>query len=341
LQQVNKILIIQTAFLGDVILTTPLVYSLKKIFPSCSIDFLTIPKSMNILENNPDIDEIIIFDKRGQDRGLTGLRRMGENIGSRTYDLCITPHRSLRSAYLSYTSRAKIRIGFDRSAFKWVFTSIVKYRQDLHEIERNLSLLASFDPDLKISRPHVYPTEEDKNIINQLIKDNNLNQKSRIFALAPGSIWPTKRWPESYFTELCSRVVADGYFPVLIGGPDDIDLCDGIVKKCPQAISLAGSITLRQTTYFLTKCTALVTNDSAPLHLGLAAGIPVNAIFGATIPDFGFAPFGEKDKIIEYKDLACRPCGIHGGKKCPIKTFDCMIKLTPEVVYDKIEFSDL
>jgi heptosyltransferase-2 len=341
LQQVKKILIIQTAFLGDVILTTPLVYSLKQIFPFCSIDFLTIPKSVNILENNPDIDEIIIFDKGGQDRGLTGLRRMGKNIGSREYDLCITPHRSLRSAYLSYASGAKIRIGFDRSAFKWVFTSIVKYRNELHEIERNLSLLASFDQNLKISRPLVYPTEEDKNIINQLIKDNNLNQKSRIFALAPGSIWPTKRWPETYFVKMCSMLVVDGYFPVLIGGPDDVDLCAGIVKKCPGVISLAGSITLRQSKYFLSKCTALLTNDSAPLHLGLAAGIPVNAIFGATIPEFGFAPFGEKDKIIEYKDLACRPCGIHGGKKCPIKTFDCMIKLTPGLVYDKIEFSNL
>jgi len=340
-QKTNKILIIQTAFLGDVILTTPLVAELKKIFPSGKVDFLTIPKSINVLENNPDINEIIVFDKRGTDRALSGLYKIGKLLAKKKYDLCITPHRSLRSAYLSYATGAKTRIGFNRSAFKRAFNKIVAYRTDFHEIQRNLSLLESFKNDIKMSSPCIFPSADDKKFVDQLIIDKNINIKSRIFAIAPGSIWPTKRWPESYYAEICNKLVTDDYQPVLIGGPEDIGLCDILLKECQQARSLTGEITLRQSVYFLSNCAGLLTNDSAPLHLGMAADIPVYAIFGATVPEFGFAPIGKQSKVIEYKDLACRPCGIHGGKKCPTKTFDCMLKLTPEIVYDEIGIGNL
>ncbi len=334
-----KILIIQTAFIGDVILTTPLISSVKKIYPDSAIDFLTIPKSVNILENNPDLNQIIIFDKNDKDSGLSGLMRLGTYLKSQSYDICFTPHRSLRSAFLSYTTGAQKRIGFDRSAFKWAYTNIVIYRYDIHEIERNLSLLGQEEYGLNISKPLIYPSDEDINIVNQILKDNFISKKSRIFAFAPGSIWPTKRWPENYFADLCRMLVSDGYVPLLIGGPDDIGICEEIQRACPQSRSLAGILSLRQSTYLLKKCTGLITNDSAPLHLGLAADIPVYAIFGATVPEFGFAPFGEKDKVIEYKDLACRPCGKHGSAKCPVKSFDCMLKLTPEKVYSELNLN--
>ncbi len=336
MQKIDKILIIQTAFLGDVILTTPLAYHLKKIYPNSSLDFLTIPNSKNILENNPDIKEIIIFDKRGEDKGISGLLKLGKKLHTRHYDLCITPHRSMRSAYLTYATGAAIRIGFDRNAMKYAFTDIVKYRPDLHEVERNLKLISAFQNGIKITRPFIYPTAEDKNFVDLMLKDKNINQKSRIFALAPGSVWPTKRWPEAYYEKFSVMLAGDNYIPVFVGGPEDRTLCTGLEKKCPQAISLSGSLSLRQTAYFLSKCAGLITNDSAPLHLGLAAQIPVYAIFGATIPEFGFAPFGASDKILEVPHLACRPCGIHGGKKCPTKTFDCMLKLNPEQVYRQI-----
>jgi heptosyltransferase-2 len=131
-------------------------------------------------------------------------------------------------------------------------------------------------------------------------------------------------------------LVENGIIPVLIGSKQDVNLCDKICKFCPDAINLAGILSLRQTYKFLKNCTGIVTNDSAPLHLGLAAEIPVYAIFGSTVPEFGFAPFGKNDCIIEDTALACRPCGIHGRKKCPVKTFDCMNNLTPAFVLNKI-----
>ena len=158
MQNLNKILIIQTAFLGDVILTTPLIPAIKKIMPSGKIDFLTIPGSVNILENNPGINEIIIFDKKGRDRGLRGLINTGKRLAQTGYDLCVTPHRSLRSAYLSYASKAQTRIGFDSSAFRPAFTTIIKYRPDLHEIQRNLSLLQPLQSKISVLKPEIAPT---------------------------------------------------------------------------------------------------------------------------------------------------------------------------------------
>jgi heptosyltransferase-2 len=335
-QNPAKILIIQTAFIGDVILTTPLVAAAHKLYPAAIIDFLTIPRSVNLLQNNPAIQNIIIFDKRGADKGLSGLRNLAAQLRTAGYDLCLTPHRSLRSAFLSYASKAPVRIGFDRSAWKYSFTEIVKYPVHAHEIERNLALLQPLGHVIPISRPEIYPTEEDKEAVKKQLIDNNLSETDALFALAPGSIWPTKRWPEEYYAQICQLITDQEFIPVLIGGQEDMDLCNKIVKFCSRAINLAGKLTLRQTVDLLQSCKGILTNDSAPLHLGLAAAIPVYAIFGSTITDFGFAPFGKHDRIIEDKALACRPCGIHGRNKCPLKTFACMNNLRPEDVLKEI-----
>jgi heptosyltransferase-2 len=128
-------------------------------------------------------------------------------------------------------------------------------------------------------------------------------------------------------------LASDGVIPLLLGGSEDRSLCIEIMQEIPGTISVAGDLNIRESTFLLSRCIGLLTNDSAPLHMGLAAGIPVYAIFGATIPEFGFAPIGENDRVIEYKDLHCRPCGAHGGKKCPTGTFDCMLKILPEEVF--------
>ena len=115
MKTIERILIIQTAFIGDVILTTPLIEALKKEYQQSGIDFVTIPKSEDLLKNNPCIKNLIIFDKNGQDRGITGLLKFGHLLAEKKYDLCVTPHRSFRSAFLTLRTAAKIRIGFDRS----------------------------------------------------------------------------------------------------------------------------------------------------------------------------------------------------------------------------------
>jgi heptosyltransferase-2 len=331
----QKILIIQTAFIGDVILTTPLVAALAEHFPNADLDFLTIPKSKNLLESDERINDLIIFDKRDKDRGFKGLVRIGELLQKNQYDLCITPHRSLRSAYLSWKTKAGTRIGFNRSAFTRAFSHVVTYNPSDHEIERNLSLLSAIGLKRQISKPVLTYTEEDQDIVDKFLQDHNAISK-KIFAVAPGSIWPTKKWPEKYFGDFCALISNKDYQIVLIGGPEDQTLCQKICNKQGKYINSAGEFSLRQTYYLLRQCRGILTNDSAPLHLGMAADISVFAIFGPTVPEFGFAPFGEKSKVFEDKDLNCRPCAIHGGKKCPIKTFDCMESLIPGSIAEEV-----
>jgi heptosyltransferase-2 len=328
----KRILIIQTAFIGDVILTTPLIQRLHDAFPNCLIDFLTIEKSMNILENNPALNEIILFNKHDADSGIKGLLRMGKVLAGKAYDLCIVPHRSLRSAFLAWRTKATVRIGFDRSAWKSAFSVVIPYQPDRHEIERNLSLLAPLGITRQISMPLVYPSAEDKEIVEKLLSSVVSKKNDLFVAVAPGSVWSTKRWPATYFATFCRILNSRNVWTILIGSKEDADLCQSISNDLKRSFSAAGKLSLRQTYDLLTRCRSILTNDSAPLHLGMAAGISVFAIFGPTVPAFGFAPFGGKGFIIENQAMTCRPCSIHGGNTCPIKTFECMKSLKPEQI---------
>jgi heptosyltransferase II len=334
--KMKKVLIIQTAFIGDVILTTPLISRIRESFPQALIDFLTIPSSLNILESNPDLNQLIIFDKTGRDKGIGGLLRTASRLAKENYDVCLVPHRSLRSAILAWKSRAPLRIGFDRSAWKKAFTEIVPYRYNRHEIERNLALLSPLGLKTQISAPSVYATEEDRMVVNAQLNIIESYQYKHLLAVAPGSVWPTKRWPAEKYAALC-RILQDyQIITLLIGSQEDADLCRRIGADLRNTLTLAGKLTLRQTYALLTRCSGIITNDSAPLHLGMAAGTRVFAIFGSTVPAFGFAPFGEKAYIMENTTLMCRPCTTHGRKTCPLKTFECMESLQAEAAADLI-----
>jgi heptosyltransferase-2 len=329
----KKILIIQTAFLGDVILTIPVLDRLSRSFTGLEIDFMVRPEAENLIETHPAIGERIIFDKNHIHRGVSGLRKIAAQIARDGYQVCITPHRSWRSAYLSFQTKAPVRIGFNRSAWKGAFTNIISYRNECHEIERNLSLLEPLGLESVIERPRIYPTNEDRNRVKEVVKMDG----KKVIAMAPGSIWQTKRWPVNHYCALARLLTDNGFSVVLIGGKDDKAICDTVSDEGNLIQSVAGALSLRQTYFLLSLCSALVTNDSAPLHLGTAAGIPVFALFGATVPGFGFAPIGDRDCILEMKELPCRPCGIHGHRTCPTKTFACMEHLTPSIVWQTIK----
>jgi lipopolysaccharide heptosyltransferase II len=333
----NKILIIQTAFLGDVILTTPLIAAVREGIPDSQIDFLTIPNSRNVVESNPALRRVIIFDKKGRDCGWQGLHRLGRLLVENNYSLCLTPHRSWRSAYLTRCSKAPVRIGFDNSAWSSVFTHQIKYKNDAHEITRNLSLLEPLGLQPIPRLPAVYPTIEDQQVIDSLLGDLAGEKPRAFFAIAPGSIWPTKRWPAQYFKFVAEKLIANAFHVLFIGGNEDTILCGKIALDLKHCTVLTGKLSIRQTFQLLqSHCQGLLTNDSAPLHLALAAAIPVFAVFGATVPEFGFAPFGGNGYIFENREISCRPCGIHGGAKCPVRTYACMEQVNPHQIAEQI-----
>ena len=339
----RSVVVIQTAFPGDVVLTLPLLQALRSRYPEAHLAFIAIPSAAGVLQNHPAVDEIVPYDKRGEEKGLRGLLALSRRLRASRFDLAIVPHRSMRSALLPWLARIPARIAFDSSSGRILFTKTVHYRSDQHEIDRNLSLLgplAGGTP--KRELPMLFPSEGDRDCVDKLLRERKgeLSRFStgRMVALAPGSVWRTKRWPEERYGELCAILAERGHGIVLVGGVDDRALCAAIERSSgiDQVMNAAGSFTLLQSAELLRRCRALVCNDSAPMHLAVAMGTPVVAIFGATVPEFGFAHLGEQDRVVQTAGLNCRPCSIHGGHSCPIKTFECMLRITPAQVSETL-----
>lgn len=335
----RKILVYQTAFIGDVVLTLPMVQLLKKRFPSVAIDFVATKLASDVLQNHPDINEIIIYDKYGEDKGYKGFKRLADLLKSKKYDAAIVPHRSIRSALLIYFSKIKTRIGFNRSAGRILFNHLVKYRYDLHEVERNISLLRPLLIETqKKELPRLYPSMVDKKVVDKILFEEEILDTSRLIGIAPGSVWNTKRWTKEGYLQLVRKLLSEKYIVCLIGGKDDVKLCNEIINNTTVGgvINLSGKLTLLQSAELIRRCRVLITNDSSPVHLAAAVDTPVVAIFGATAPSFGFAPYSDGSVVVETVGLKCRPCAIHGGNKCPIGTFDCMRRITHEIVFEKV-----
>ena len=339
MDEVKNILVVQTAFLGDVILTLPLVRQLTKSYSSAGIDVVVVPRAAGLLAAHPDIRSVIVFDKRGEDRGIRGLYRLAKSLRSAGYDLAFIPHRSLRSAVLAWLASVPRRIGFDRSAGSFLFTKKVRYNDALHEVDRNLSLLTgvSIEP-LRKEMPRLFPSDQDRSVVDEIIASRGIKPDDAIIAIAPGSVWNTKRWLKEGFRELAHRLSADRCYVAVIGGEQDRALCDEICAGGDSRVfPAAGTLSLLQSAELIRRCALIVSNDSAPVHLAMAMDTPVVAIFGPTIPEFGFAPYGPADVVVQTSGLICKPCSIHGGDTCPVGTFECMKSISVETVYRNVQ----
>jgi heptosyltransferase II len=326
----TKIVIFQTAFLGDVILTLPVAQALRRAYPHASIDLVTTPQAAVLAQNHPAIDTVITYDKKKSQKGLRGIVEMIKTLRRRSYDIAVVPHRSLRSALIIRLSGIPMRIGFTSSSGRFFLTHRIPYVASRHEVERNLSLLSALNiVAAEKEIPVVYPNANDAKVVEKFLFEQEILAPERCIALAPGSVWNTKRWLPERFTGLAHALANDGWTVFLMGGREDAELCTSIATEAghKNIFLTAGKFSLLESAELLRRCKVLVSNDSAPLHLSVAVGTPVVAIFGATVPEFGFAPYGDNHAIVEIKGLACRPCGIHGGHECPIGTFDCMKRI--------------
>ncbi len=333
----QKILVVQTAFPGDVVLTLPMAPVAKQLFPESDLHFLVTPESGVLLKNHPDINRTWFFDKRGKDRHPGLLLKLARRLKDESFDLALVPHRSIRSALLVWLASIPKRIGFNRSAGSFLFTDVVRYPVDAHEIERNLKLLEIVGWQGESPKPELYPGSEEKAKVDRFFREHRIANNETLAAAAPGSIWPTKRWLAERFAEV-ARILWEKkqVRTILIGGPSDLDLGETITQLSGEAvINGTGQFSLLGSAELIRRCRVILTNDSAPLHLAVGVDTPVVAIFGPTLPRFGFAPFGLHHTIIE-KDMVCRPCGIHGGRRCPKGHFQCMKAISSEEVSQTI-----
>jgi heptosyltransferase-2 len=332
----EKILIIQTAFIGDAILTLPMIQKLNEFFPNSQIDVVAIPSTAEIFSASPFVNEVIVLDKKNKHKSYWALIRFSKGLRSRNYSRVYSPHRSFRSSFIVMNLNTKETYGFSTSSFKHVYKHLIDYKTTNHEVQRNLDLIGykydeetwRIQPDVEIPKTGVQKVEK---------YFANLDSKREFIAIAPGSIWNTKKYPIEYFEEII-KFLTGKFIIILMGSEKEKKICDESASKFDEdVISAAGKFSLLESIEILKKTKILISNDSAPTHFGMCVGIPVLTLFCSTIPGFGFYPYSKKSSYLSYDDLSCKPCGIHGRQQCPIKTFDCGFKLTPKTVISKIE----
>lgn len=325
-----RILVVQTAFLGDVVLATPLLSALREKFPRSRLSFMGTPAGVAIIQGHPALDDAITYDKRADDKGLAGLRRKAAEVAAEKFDLAIGAHRSLRTAGLLALSGIKERIGFATSALPWVYRHRVPWDIETHEIDRDLGLLAPLGgpPEGFVPAPSLAPIEPAG---EELLGPDIAGLK---IGLCPGSVWPTKRWPALGFSVLAEDLCLNqGARIFLIGSADDREVAAEVeaYAEC-EVENLVGRTSLREWTRVIAAMDIVVTNDSAPTHIAAALGVPAVTVFGPTLPAMGFAPRGPRTRSVEISGLACRPCGRHGAKSCPEGHFKCMRLIEPDYV---------
>jgi heptosyltransferase-2 len=312
----QKILIIQTAFIGDVILATPLIGNLKTQFPDAKIDFLVKNGNQSLLRNDPNLNEILVFDKK---KKVASLLELLKKIRANKYDLVINLHRFASSGILTFLSGAKQKLGFKKNPFSFAYTQSFPHEigNGKHEVDRNLELIKHLTSSLN-RQPKLYPSKEDFEAIKTYHTEN-------YYCLAPASVWFTKQAPKEIWLKLIAKLSAENSTIYLLGGPDDKELCEEIKLKtnAQKVINLAGKLSLMQSAALMKDAKRNFVNDSGPLHLASAMNAPVSAFFCSTTPLFGFGPLSDDSEIIEVENLACRPCGLHGHKECPMGNFRC------------------
>ena len=313
----QRFLVIQTAFLGDVILATPVISELKRLHPDAEVDVLVRKGNESILKNHPAIHEVFSFNKK--EGKWKEMRRLIGIFRSKKYDEVINLQRFGSSGMITLLSKGKKNVGFDKNPFSFCYDIKIKHEigTGKHEVERNLECIAHHGAQ-PLVRPTVFPSDADREKVAAYT-----NQ--RFFTLAPASVWFTKQLPESKWVELANNLKSEGAV-YLVGGPADFDLCQRIIRAAnlPEDHNLAGKLNLLESCALFEKATRCYVNDSGPLHMATAVNAPVTAFFCATVPRFGFGPLSDDSEIRETTEaLICRPCGLHGGKICPEGHFKC------------------
>ena len=313
----KKIIIIQTAFLGDVILATPVIAELKRIFPTAEIDFLLRKGNESLLANNPHLRSVFTLDKsKGKYKSILQLIKQ---LKTEKYDLTINLHRFGSSGLIAAFSGAKKIYGFKKNPLSFLYTKKFEHKigNGQHEVERNLSIIQEFGA-VSLRKPELFPSPEDFDIASQIMNPP-------YFCMAPASVWFTKQLPIEKWIQLIDYYNDRGTVYIL-GGKGDSDFCEEIISKttAKTSINLAGQLNLLESAALMAKAERNFVNDSGPLHIASSMNAPVTAFFCSTVTDFGFGPLSDDSKVLEITTpLECRPCGLHGYKECPKGHFKC------------------
>jgi heptosyltransferase-2 len=311
-------LVVQTAYLGNVVLTTPLLAVLAE--RHGPVDVVAQPGSASVLEGHPAVREIIPYDKRGADRGWSGMTRLGRALRSRRYTRGFLADGSWRAATLAVAARIPARTGFAGSPAARLYTERVTRPLHGHETAK-LAALAGVPVGEPLPQVCLGLRDADREAAAAWLADRGVS--GEFVALAPGSVWGARRWP--HYPALAAALDLP---IVVIGGPADAVRAHEIAAAAPGRVrSAAGEVSPRVAAAIIEQSQALVTNDSAALHLATAVRTPIVALFGPSTPSFGFGPLGPRDVVLGLGELLCRPCAQPGPATCPLEHHRCLVDL--------------
>lgn len=330
----QKILIIQTAFIGDVVLATGILEKLHAFYPAARIDFLLRKGNESLLNEHPFLHEILIWQKKENKYG--NLFDLLKKIRITRYDLVVNVQRFAATGLLAAFSGAKMTVGFDKNPFSFLLTKKIKHNLNkssapVHEIERNNSLVA-FLTDNAAAKPRLYPSKID------YVNVEKYKQKPYI-CIAPASVWFTKQYPKEKWVSFINKLPRSVNI-YLLGAPSDSGLCSVIERLAnhPGLADLSGKLSFLQSAALQQSAVMNYVNDSAPMHFASSVNAPVTAVYCSTVPAFGYGPLSDKSFIVETTEpLSCRPCGLHGYKACPLQHFKCALTITDEQLLKSVQ----
>lgn len=325
--EVKKILIIETAFIGDAVLSLALAEEIKRLRPDVEIDYLVAPASASLVSYAPSVARVHSFDKRGEDAGEAGIRKVADSLNKENFDIVISLHESHRTAKVIALLNATYKIG---SASAKALQPYLTHRYELptsgSRAERIIEFARFFSNTVNTSTlPKL--RFDTLNVPTEIIGLKN------IVVLAPGSAWKTKKWLPDRFIEVGAELVRSGNTVVIIGGEGDKVEAIYIANAIGTGIfNYAGAVTMPVAGAIISRAKLVIGNDSAPIHIATACGVKVVEIMGPTVQSFGFVPPPELGIVVEQEGLWCRPCNSHGGDTCPVYTHECMKSITSEMV---------
>jgi heptosyltransferase-2 len=337
-----KILLVQTSFLGDTILSTPLIAAIKKIHPECELWMMTTAISKELVKDDPMLSGTIIYDKGGKEKGISGMLRKAKEIRQQKFDCAYSLHKSYRTAILLKLAGIPETIGFKQAALSFLYSKKVVRDTEPHDVLRNLSLL-KLEPEFLKSGKSI---EEFFDTEIRLFPNSNIDLSGKFFEvtqnpkpkaiLVPGSAWKTKRWDWKGFHETALYLEKEGYQVILIGAANEKEVCDKVAGGT-RAVNLAGKTSIAESLVVIKSAALVVCNDSMSLHIASAFKVPNVAVFCATSPKFGFGPWKNRALVVEKEGLSCKPCRRHGSNTCPTGTEACMKDLPSGQVINAIE----
>jgi heptosyltransferase-2 len=326
----KRILIIQTASLGDVILSTALAETLKAQMAGAEIHYLVKKGYESLFKGHAFIHKVLIWDK--SKNKYSGLFRLIREVRRNRYDAVINVQRFASSGLITALSGARMRSGFEKNPLSMFFTH--KYKHEIgsvlpqpHEIDRNHALISTIVSG-KALRPALYPSPEDFNIAAKY-------NVGPYITISPASLWFTKQFPEEKWIDFLNNI-SSGFSVILLGSGADKSMCERIAGMAGrEVVNLAGELSFLQSAALMKGAAMNYVNDSAPQHLASAVNASAAAVFCSTVPAFGFGPLSDTSHIIETKEaLDCRPCGLHGHAECPEGHFKCALNITTEQLTD-------